>query len=152
MYHYLGCGLSNVYLKNGYRLAKTPYGEGVSIHDLDGLHDAIGAAIVSDPHPMMGEAFRFLRVELDLSQAGLAALLGCDEQAVARWEKGTSKVNAPAERLLRLLYKQMKLGEKKLAPLLKMLQQLESAPVPRKIVASERNDSWSVKAEVLRAR
>jgi len=151
MYRYTGCGLPNVFLKNGYELVKTPYGQGVTIHDLDGLHLALGSAIVQSPEPMVGHEFRFLRTELELSQAGLAQALGCDEQSIARWEKGkTKQVNAPAERILRLLYKQSKLGEKKLAPLLKSLQDLErTPPVPRKFVMSERKDNWSAKAEAL---
>lgn len=153
MYRYLGCGLPNVFLRNGYELVKTPYGKGVTIHDLDGLHAALGGAIVCSPEPLIGHEFRFLRTELALSQAGLAELFGCNEQSVARWEKGKSKqVNAPAERLLRLLYKEAKLGDKKLAPLLKTLQSLESSPpAPRKFVASERKDNWSAHAEAISA-
>lgn len=151
MYRYIGCGLPNVFLRNGYELLDTPYGKGVVIHDIDGLHSALGAAIVSSPEQLIGHEFRFLRTELGLSQTGLATLFGCDEQSVARWEKGKSKqVNAPAERLLRLLYKESKHGDRKLAPLLKTLQDLENTPpAPRKFVASERKDNWSARAEAL---
>lgn len=153
MYRYIGCGLPDVFLRNGYEIVKTPYGEGVTIHDIDGLHAALGAAIVCSPEPLVGHEFRFLRTELDLSQAALAELLGCNEQSVARWEKGRSKqVNAPAERLLRLIYKEAKMGDKKLAPFLKTLQDLERTPhAPRKFVASERRANWSAKAEALEA-
>ena len=64
MYHYTGCGLPNVYLKNGYEIVKTPYGKGVTIRDMDGLHLAIGATIVNSPEPLIGHEFRFLRTEL----------------------------------------------------------------------------------------
>jgi len=149
MYHYLGCGLPNVFLQNGYELTKSPYGDGVVIHDLEGLHDAIGQTVVSSKGPLAGSEFRFLRTELELSQNMLASLLGCDEQSIARWEKGKSKqVNAPAERLLRLLYQSAKMGTKKMAPLLRTLQQLESTPAaPVKIVAKERAEAWSAKAQ-----
>jgi DNA-binding transcriptional regulator YiaG len=151
MYHYQGCGLPNVFLQNGYELVETPYGQGVTIHDLDGLHLALGTAIVGSPGPMVGHELRFLRTEMELSQAGLADALGCDEQSVARWEKGRSKqVNAPAERLVRLLYKNAKLGEKRFASLLKNLQELErTLPSPRRFVASERKDNWSARTEAL---
>jgi DNA-binding transcriptional regulator YiaG len=153
MYHYVGCGLPYVYLKNGFELVQSPYGKGVTIHDLDGLHDALGAAIVGSPEKLTGPEVRFLRVELNLSQAGLASALGCNEQSVARWEKGrSSQVDAPSERILRMLYKEAKLGEKKLAPLLKSLQDLEcKPPAARKFVASERKATWSAKTEALRA-
>jgi putative transcriptional regulator len=153
MYHYLGAGLPNVYLQNGYELVDSPYGKGVVIHDLEGLHAVLGEIIVSSQGPLVGYEFRFLRTELELSQATLASLLGCDEQSVARWEKGKSKqVNAPAERLLRLLYQETRMGKKKLAPLLERLQKFDSTTsAPRKIVARERADNWTAKSEALAA-
>jgi hypothetical protein len=36
MYHYTECGLRNVYLKNGYCLRNTAYGETVSIENIRG--------------------------------------------------------------------------------------------------------------------
>lgn len=154
MYQYMGCGLPNVYLQNGYEETSSPYGKGVVIHDLEGLHNAIGSTIVSSASGLSGAEFRFLRTELELSQAALAELLGSEVQAIARWEKGKNKkVNAPAERLLRLLYRECKMGEKKFAPVLKTLQKLEATPPtgPRKIVARERMDNWSAKAETMAA-
>jgi DNA-binding transcriptional regulator YiaG len=143
--------LPNVFLKNGYEVVETPYGQGVTIHDLDGLHLALGAAIVESTEPLDGSEFRFLRTELDLSQSGLADVLGCDEQTVARWEKGKSKqVQAQAERLLRLFYRQCRLGEKKFAPLLESLKALERTPTSqRKFVASERKSTWSARAQAV---
>lgn len=154
MYRYTGCGLPNVYLKNGYVVEETPYGKGVSIKDLDGLHDALGKAIVDSPLPLRGYEFRFLRTELELSQGALGDLLGCDDQAVARWEKGKSKqVNAPAERLLRRLYLECKAGGKLLAPLVDQLRKLESVPPNehRKFVVSERGNTWKAREEALEA-
>jgi len=150
MYQYLGCGLPNVFLQNGYELTESPYGNGVVIHDLEGLHKAIGETLVAGPGAITGSEFRFLRTELELSQATLAQLLGCDEQAVARWEKGKSKqVNAPAERLLRRLYEEANMGPKKMEPLIKVLQKMDAKPVaPRKIVAKERADNWRATAQL----
>ncbi len=37
MYHYTESGLRNVYLKNGYTITKTEYGEAISIKDVAGL-------------------------------------------------------------------------------------------------------------------
>lgn len=150
MYRYTGCGLPNVFLKNGFELVETPYGEGVTIHDLDGLHLAIGTTIVESSEPMVGYEFRFLRTELDLSQSGLAEVLGCDEQTVARWEKKKDKeINAPqADRLMRLFYRQCRIGEKKFAPLLASMRALERTPsAARKFVASERKATWSAQAQ-----
>ena len=41
MYHYNDGGLRNVWLANGYEIKKTPYGEGVTLHNLDGLTRSI---------------------------------------------------------------------------------------------------------------
>ena len=152
MYHYLGCGLPDVFLKNGYQKVKTPYGEGVVIHDVPGLHSALAEAIVNSPDPLVGAEFRFVRQELELSQAVLGGLVGRDEQAVARWEKGKSKMDPAAERLLRLLYKESKMGSKRLGKVITMLNELESVPPgPRKFVASESAQNWHAEPKAVSA-
>lgn len=144
LYRYQGCALPDVYLVNGYELVSSPYGNGVTIHDVDGLHAALAFAVVSNSAPLTPAEFRFIRQELELSQAGLGALLGRDEQSVARWEKGKSKVDPAADRLLRVLYQQSRLGKKKFAPVLDILKNLESKPpAPKELVATETGSSWS---------
>ena len=54
MYHYRESGLDNVYLENGYRNHKTPYGEGVSILDTEGLHKVIGQTLICTQRPLNG--------------------------------------------------------------------------------------------------
>jgi putative transcriptional regulator len=144
MYHYQACGLPNVYLLNGYERIATAYGKGVTVHDVDGLHKAIATIVVESSAPLSGAEFRFLRNELELSQSGLAEMLGCNKQAIARWEKGINKkIDQPAERLLRLVYRSTHMGDKKLATIVKLLQQLECEPQqPRKFVARAKNKSW----------
>lgn len=105
MYHYLESGLDNIYLVDGFRMHNTAYGEGVSIHDTDGLHRLIGNWLVQLPNPLSGAALRFLRIEMDLSQRRLGELLGSSEQAVRRWEKAkASPISGPADRLMRVIY------------------------------------------------
>jgi putative transcriptional regulator len=104
-YHYTESGLDNVFLLNGYEIHKTPYGEGVSIQNSEALHRAIGRWLVELPAPLRGAELRFLRLEMELSQKQLAALIGSTEQNVRRWEKAQQKpVPGPADRLLRALY------------------------------------------------
>lgn len=104
-YHYKESGLDNVYLENGFTIHKTPYGEGVSIKDTDGLHRAIGEWIITVPKPLNGAELRFLRLQMELTQRDLAGILGADEQAVRRWEKARTKsFNGSSDRLLRVLY------------------------------------------------
>ena len=104
-YHYTGCGLDYVYLANGFRRQKTPYGSGVSITDADGLHKAIARHIVSSPPRLRGQEIRFLRSMLDVSQAGLGDILGVSRATVARWE-GNAETPIPSgtDRALRLFY------------------------------------------------
>src|SRR6266702_4376017 len=87
MYHYRECGLSNVYLVNGYREIETPYGRGISIEDVEGLHMAIAHALVEEEPSLSGPEVRFIRKFLELTQTQLADLLGVEDQSVRRWEK-----------------------------------------------------------------
>ncbi|MBV0932375.1 helix-turn-helix domain-containing protein [Marinobacterium weihaiense] len=87
MYHYTSCGLPNIYLKNGFKEYETPYGKGVAIEDVPGLHKAIAMAIIESPSKLTGKEIKFLRKELNLSQKRLGLLLGVEDQTVARWEK-----------------------------------------------------------------
>ena len=105
-YHYTGSGLDNIWLLNGYKIHDTPYGEGVMIHNPEGLHRAIALDLVKQETPLSGAGFRFLRKEMNLSQPVLGELLGVSEQTVANYEKGKRKRGLPKadDALLRLLY------------------------------------------------
>lgn len=105
LYHYTDSGLENIYLANGFEIHETPYGGGVSIVDTAGLHRQIGRWLIDLPKPLSGAELRFLRLEMELSQAKLAAVIGSEEQTVRRWEKARAKaMPGPADRMLRLLY------------------------------------------------
>jgi putative transcriptional regulator len=107
LYHYTDSGLRNVYLKNGYSIKKTPYGRGVSIHDIAGLHQLLGMELVCNKAGKLSSTeIRFLRVEMDLPQVHLASLLGVSENTIRAWENNRGKITRPAELLLRTLYKQ----------------------------------------------
>ncbi|KSV93974.1 DNA-binding transcriptional regulator [Sinorhizobium sp. GL28] len=106
-HHYTDSGLDNVWLENGYTVHQTPYGEGVSIQDTEGLHRAIGKWIIELPKPINGAELRFIRLEMELTQRDLGGILGVEEQAVRRWEKTRDRsINGPADRLLRALYEE----------------------------------------------
>lgn len=101
--HYVACGLDNIWLLNGFVVSDTRYGPGVAVEDADGLHRALAHTLVSDKQPISGQELRFLRKHMNLSQQGLATLLGSSGQRIARWEKGQSGIDPAAERLVRLL-------------------------------------------------
>lgn len=102
MYHYTESGLQKVWLENGYTIHDTPYGPGVSIQDVDGLHRTIGRIIAQRPR-LTGAELRFLRKEMELSQRALAAMLGVTEQIVSLWER-KGRVPKTTARLVKLLY------------------------------------------------
>ncbi len=102
MYHYTESGLKNVWLKNGYVVKNTPYGEGVSIQDVEGLHKLIGTIITKRPK-LTGPELRFLRKEMAMSQKALATFVGTSEQNVSLWER-RGRVPQAADRLIKLAY------------------------------------------------
>jgi len=104
MLHYADGGLKNVWLQNGFEIRKTSYGEGVAIHDVDGLTQAICSALISKSGPLTGPEFRYIRNGgMLLSQSGLAGLMGVDAQTLARWEKHGC-LPKWADKMIRLLF------------------------------------------------
>lgn len=124
MYHYTESGLRNVWLRNGYKEHDTPYGKGISIHDTEGLHRAIGVFLVTQKPHLSGAEVRFLRTEMDLSQSDLGRILGVGETTIRGWESGRNKITKPAERLLRSLYKEAVDGQTGVRQLLDMISQM----------------------------
>ena len=92
MYHYTRCGLDNVWLLNGYHEEDLgAYGKSVVIEHAEELDRTIARCLVDQDRPLTGQAFRFLRVMLDLSQTAIGRKLGKDYQTVARWEADARK-------------------------------------------------------------
>lgn len=104
-YHYIDSGLDWVYLKNGFKVHDTPYGRGVAIEDIDGLHGAIARHIILSQGRIGGQEVKFLRSLLDVSQGGLADILGTTRASVARWEAQPLKAIPPSpDRALRMFF------------------------------------------------
>jgi putative transcriptional regulator len=128
MYRYLESGLDNVWLENGYREHKTPYGTGVSIQDTAGLHEVIGKCLITAKRSLIGAELRFLRLEMETSQRDLAAMLGTTEQTLRLWEKKREKaVPGGYDRLLRALYSEFVGGNKSVRRMLKALADIREA-------------------------
>ncbi|MEM6408165.1 MAG: transcriptional regulator [Pseudomonadota bacterium] len=123
-YHYTECGLDDVYLVNGVDVVDGR----MTIHEIDGLHRAIGQWLVTNKKSLSGAEMRFLRHELELSQASLARMLGVTEQSVLRWEKkrrDRGNGSPAAERALRMLYLDKFDGDTRLSETLEMIADLE---------------------------
>ena len=150
-YHYTESGLDNIYLENGFEIVPTERGQGVRFHDLDGLHVAIGRALIEEARPLTGKELRFLRVELLLSQAALARLLGVKELTVARWERGRTRIPAAVDAAVRALYLE-KFDEKaKFSELLQALGAQTKVNRVRQRLLREHAGKWERAAETPRA-
>lgn len=141
MYHYQECGLNNIYLKNGYHEIDTPYGKAVSITDVEGLNKAIAHNLITYKPRLTGSEVRFLRKQLELSQAKLAILLSNTEQAVALWEK---KSNIPkwASNMLRMLVSEHLGGNQKLREIIERFNDMDRAEYEDSIKFEESNHEW----------
>lgn len=102
--HYTDCGIDNIYLSNGFEREEFDGEIYTTIHNLDGLHEAIGLHIVLEKKAPDGKEIRFLRTEMGLSQHDLGAKLGVSDQSVARWEKGHTDIPGTAVFSLKVLY------------------------------------------------
>jgi len=131
-YHYKESGLDNVYLLNGFRIHKTANGKGVSIENTDALHRIIGRWLIDLPKPLNGAELRFLRLEMDLSQSRLAAVIGSTEQSVRRWEKARLQpIQGPADRIVRALYNEYVGGDGSLRRMVDRLAELDDVKDPK---------------------
>ena len=140
MYHFAECGLPNIWLANGYEEIDTPYGKATKVQNVRGLHRAIAFSIVRDRPHLTGAEFRFLRTELDLSQARLAAYFGYNEQSVAIWEK-RGKVPKWADRFLRALYQETAEGNAQIQQIIDRLNDMDQQEFARQEFET-RNGSW----------
>ncbi len=106
-YRYSESGLDNVII-HGVNFLKDDAGEQVvTIPNIDGLHRAIAEAIVSKPAGMTGRELRFLRTEMGMTQAELAAIVHREPLSMSRWERGEVEIDTNAETLIRLHAKEV---------------------------------------------
>jgi hypothetical protein len=76
-----------VYLENGYTFHKTPYGKGVAINDVRGLHAMIGRMIARRQR-LTGAELRLLHKEMARFRNPCSRPpLGTTEQDVSLWER-----------------------------------------------------------------
>ncbi len=137
MFNYRGAGLGDIQLINGFTEHNTPFGKSVSIEDLDGLHKAIGRALVDSKPELTGSEFRFLRLELDMAQKTIADYIGVEAQTVANWEKGKIPVQKYGDHIIRHLYKHYFGGDPDIVALVNRLNDLEIDAFKR--ISFERN-------------
>lgn len=124
-YRYDGCGLDNVFLM-GLRVLKADDGERViTIPNIGALHRILMVAVASKETGLQSKELRFLRTEMGLTQAEMAALVGREVQAIGRWERGENPIDTSAEIVIRA----------------RALQHVTSAVPPMERIAG-----WTIKA------
>ncbi|WP_055100656.1 helix-turn-helix domain-containing protein [Alloalcanivorax xenomutans] len=142
MFHYVACGLPNIFLVNGYTESELPNGQKTfKIDDVKGLHKAIGMHLVQKESILDGDEFRFLRTEMLLSRKGLGELLGYSLEALKKWESGENKVQKSADVLLRILYKEFVMESSAVRDLVEKLNEIERK-VSEKISFAETDQGW----------
>lgn len=143
MYQFKECGLDNIYLKNGYEVYESSEGTCYGVRDLDKLHQVIAKGLVKKPAPLTGKEFRFLRIELNLSQKAVGDLMEKSEQTIANWEKGDEPINRLADSAIRNYYLHS-VGESEIAGLLEKLAHLDQLIHGYQIRLEETQDGWQL--------
>lgn len=141
MYHYTSCGLKNVYLTNGYHTIDTPYGEAVSIDDLEELHKVIALQLAESKPFLTGPEFRFLRKELGMTQASLASYLGNQAQSIALWEK-QGRIPKAADLIVRILAIEYIKGNAKVKATVDRLNSLDRLQHENKMTFKDTSRGW----------
>lgn len=145
MFEYIESGLRGVWLKNGFKITRTAYGDATAIQDVEGLHRTIARALIVQGARLSGPEFRFLRKELGLTQAALAGLLGNEEQTVALWERGRQRVPKWADGLLRKLVLETQNGNETLLDLMRRVAEHHDAGAARRVFRESRK-GWVAEA------
>ncbi len=145
MLHYTMCGLDNVWLKNGYVVRDTPYGKAVAVRHAEQLHQMLAMKLVKKPGKLTGKELRFLRVQLGLTQEGLAKLLGVTEQSVSLWER-RGKVPRSGDAMTRFYFMARHEGDVTISQAIDRVKTVEKM-VHQKIVAASTGRKWSSKVE-----
>jgi putative transcriptional regulator len=146
MYHYIESGLSNVFLKNGFAVEQIDGEEYTRIDDMNGLHQVIAKAIVNSNKPLNYETFKFLRIELNVSQKILGKRFGVDEQTIARYEKGQTKIPRTTDAALRALYMESQKKNNPVSYFLDLLADSEAKEAAKEIRLEEVENRWEIAA------
>lgn len=100
-YRYDECGLDNVVLKGLPVRLDADGNEIVAIPHVNALHRVLTEMVATKPSGLQPKEIRFLRTEMELTQAQLAALVGKDVQTIGRWERGETPIERSAEMVIR---------------------------------------------------
>jgi len=143
-YHYRTSGLDDVYLLNGFDVIDYGDEKAVAIHDIDGLHQVISCALVHQEARLTGREFRFLRIEMDLSQKAFGVWFGLTDQTVALWEK-KNRVPQWADAIIRMVFVESLGEDSEVREVLEMLSKVDRAIHRGDICVEESDNGWFLK-------
>jgi putative transcriptional regulator len=147
MYRWDDMGLKNVWLVNGYTLHETPYGQGVSFEDVEGLTRAVSLALARKSGKLTGAEFRYLRqAGLGMSQPSLGKVLGADAQSIARWEK-SGKVPKWANRMIRLVFEAHADGDAAIRRVVERINDIDRLVNRRIVLEQTARRGWRARTE-----
>ena len=109
------------------------------------MTSAIRLALTQKPGKLTGAEFRYLRSALQLTQRSVGKLLGCSEQAVAKWEK-QGRIPKAEDYLIRRLYVEKFHGHERIGAVVDTLNAIDRVS-NSKIVISESHQKWTYKIE-----
>ena len=104
-YHYIECGLDNVFLYNIPIVHDQGGEQVVCIPRIHVLHKVIAQGIIIKNGLLSGKEIRFLRTEMGLKQSELAQIIGKDQQTIGRWERGENTPDKTTDILIRIMAK-----------------------------------------------
>ena len=107
-YRYTECGLDNVIIEgvDVVKVDDVDDGEGDELYcipNINGLHEAITLAIITQDTGISPKELRFLRTGIGITQQQLAEILKVSRGTINRWESGKEHLDPNAEFLLRQL-------------------------------------------------
>ncbi|MBV7259651.1 helix-turn-helix domain-containing protein [Erythrobacter sp. WH158] len=143
-YEYKECGLQGIFLQSGFECEIRDGEEYVSVHDTEGLHRAIGLHLAQNRKFLAPEELLFLRKSMDMTQSELGRYIGQSPQQVARWEKGQSKINGPADRCIRAFFLWNHMGPNNGEDFLNLCKQIDDMDdlTPHRVMLDLVNDQW----------
>lgn len=104
-YHYVGSGLSNVFLIGiTYRLCPVCRFQAGDIPAIKQLHRLIARQVMAQAEPLLGEQMRFLRKELGEKASEFAKIIDVAPETYSRWENGRQRPSLTIDLLVRLYY------------------------------------------------
>jgi DNA-binding transcriptional regulator YiaG len=102
-YRYTECGLDNVIIHGVESIVDDTGEQVVRIPNINGLHSAIAESILLRQASISGRELRFIRTEMGLTQAELAAIVHREPLAVSRWERGECAIDNNVQAIIRLV-------------------------------------------------